>query len=901
MVLRKSGIDIMGDVPWGTHFCQFYRTKDDLIDILVPYFKAGLDSNEFCMWVTSEPLGVEEAREALGKVLPDVNRYLEEGQLEILPYTQWYVNDDVFNSKRVLNGWVEKLDRALDKGYSGLRLSGNTFWLEKDDWDDFVNYEVEINDVIGNYPMMALCTYSLNKCSANEIIDVIINHQFAIIRREGNWDLIENLESKKTKDTLLWNQQRDKLLADVFRKLLTNDDPQTIIDSICLETMNFLDCDLFLNYLVDNEKGCLHLNAYSGIPKEETQRIEWLDFGRGICGCAALQSRRVVAENIFENQDPRTGLVKSYGVQAYACHPLLIEGQSIGTLSFGTKSRIKFAPEELALMKVVADQISIAMNRLISNRKLRASEEKYRELVQNTNSIIIRWTTEGQITFFNEYAEKFFGYTEEELLNQSVMTIVPGDEVAGKSLANIVQDIVKDPDQYDVNENENILKNGKRVWIRWTNKPIYDDEGKIQEILAVGMDITERKQAEIKLKETLDNLEKLVDERTRELKLSNAYNRNLIETSLDPLVTIGPDGMITDVNRATENVTGHTRVELVGTDFADYFTRPNEAKEGYQLVFKEGMVRDYPLEIKHRNGNNTPVMYNAAVYKDEYGEVVGIFAAARDVTELKKAEEELREYWENLEELVELRTNELAKRTEELANTNADLQQFAYAASHDLREPLRMITSFLQLLEKRYKDQLDQDANEFISFAVDGAKRLDNMILDLLEYSRIANKELMFDYVDLEEVLDTVNINLKVLINENNATIIHNGLPIIVGDAYQMILLFQNLIGNAIKYRRENSPQIHISKEIDGDQYLFSVKDNGIGIDSEHLGGIFNIFKRLHTNEEYEGTGMGLSIVQRIVHQHGGEIWVESEPGKGSNFNFTIPIHPLDSNINETV
>jgi PAS domain S-box-containing protein len=454
-------------------------------------------------------------------------------------------------------------------------------------------------------------------------------------------------------------------------------------------------------------------------------------------------------------------------------------------------------------------------------------------------------------------------------------------EMASKNIERAIEEHTFLDNQYRI-----VLPDGQIKWINALGQTEYDHHGLPKWMMGICIDITQRKQTDIKLKETLDNLEKLVDERTTELNLSNEYNRNLIETSLDPLVTIGPDGMITDVNRATENITGYARGEIVGSDFANYFTKPREAEEGYQLVFQEGMVRDYPLEIKHKNGNITPVMYNAAVYKDGSGEVVGVFAAARDVTKLKKAEEELREYWESLEEQVELRTEELAKRTEELANSNADLNQFVYAASHDLREPLRMITSFLQLLERRYKDQLDHDANEFIGFAVDGAKRLDYMIKDLLEYSRVANKEMMFSDVYLGEVLEQIKLNLKVLINENKAIISYDQMPLVKGDEYQMILLFQNIIGNAIKYRREEAPRIHISVLEDGDKYLFSVK----GIDSEHLEGIFNIFNRLHTHEKYEGTGIGLSIAQRIVHQHGGEIWAESEPGESSTFYFTIPM-----------
>ena len=212
-------------------------------------------------------------------------------------------------------------------------------------------------------------------------------------------------------------------------------------------------------------------------------------------------------------------------------------------------------------------------------------------------------------------------------------------------------------------------------------------------------------------------------------------------------------------------------------------------------------------------------------------------------------------------------------------------------ASHDLREPLRMISSFLQLLERRYKDRLDDDANEFIGFAVDGAKRLDYMINDSLEYSRVANSKREFSNVDVNKVLEQTILNLKSAIDDNGAEITYDPLPTIFGDEQSLILLFQNLISNSIKYRREEVPKINISVIKESNQYLFAIKDNGIGMSSEHIKKIFTIFQRLHTKEEYEGTGIGLAIAQKIVHQHGGEIWVESKLGKGSTFYFMIPIN----------
>ena len=191
--LRKSGIDIIRYMPWGTHFCQFYQTKEELINILVPYFKAGLENNEFCMWITSEPLSEVEAKIALQKAIPELDSYLEHGQIDIIPYTEWYTQGGIFDSGKVLKGLIDKLNNALKIGFDGLRLSGNTFWLEKESWNDFVDYEEAINSVIGQYRVLYLCTYSLDKFTAAEIINVVNNHEFALNKHYGKWDLIETL------------------------------------------------------------------------------------------------------------------------------------------------------------------------------------------------------------------------------------------------------------------------------------------------------------------------------------------------------------------------------------------------------------------------------------------------------------------------------------------------------------------------------------------------------------------------------------------------------------------------------------------------------------------------------------------------------------------------------------
>jgi PAS domain S-box-containing protein len=200
--IRKSGIDVLDDVPWGAHLCQFYHTKEDLIEILVPYFKAGLENNEFCMWVTSEPLQAEEAKAALKKAVKNLNGYIKKGQIEILDYHEWYTRSGKFNADEVLQGWLEKEKLALQKGFDGLRLTGNTFWIEREDWKGFSEYEATVDRVIGQYHMLAICTYSLDKCGIREVLDVISNHQSALIRQLGKWEIVESAERKRSKEGL---------------------------------------------------------------------------------------------------------------------------------------------------------------------------------------------------------------------------------------------------------------------------------------------------------------------------------------------------------------------------------------------------------------------------------------------------------------------------------------------------------------------------------------------------------------------------------------------------------------------------------------------------------------------------------------------------------------------------
>ncbi len=483
------------------------------------------------------------------------------------------------------------------------------------------------------------------------------------------------------------------------------------------------------------------------------------------------------------------------------------------------------------------------------------------------------------------------------------VTGVPRDELIGTDFSNYFTEPGKAKAGYEQVFRDGAVTDYKlelrhrdgRITPVLYNAAVYRDEtGNIAGVFAAARDITEQKKAE------------------EVIRRANAYNRSLIEASLDPLVTINPDGTISDVNEATIRVTGVPRDELIGTDFSNYFTEAEKAKAGYEQVFRDGSVIDYELEIRHRDGRITPVLYNAAVYRDGSGGIAGIFAAARDVTERKRAEAALMAAYNELDDRVKERTadlveansslekeitghkataSELEQRSRELARSNEELQQFAYIASHDLQEPLRAISGFTELLERRYKGELDERADRYINFIVDGTRQMQQVIQDLLAYSRVQTKAHEFGLIDANSALEQALSNLQVAIRDRRALVtVENRLPEIFADGIQITQVFQNLIVNALKFQGPGAtPEVRVSARREGDAWLFSVADNGIGIDARHLDRIFMLFQRLHAKGEYDGTGIGLAICKRIVERHGGSIAVQSTPGVGSTFTFSIP------------
>jgi len=369
-----------------------------------------------------------------------------------------------------------------------------------------------------------------------------------------------------------------------------------------------------------------------------------------------------------------------------------------------------------------------------------------------------------------------------------------------------------------------------------------------------------------------------------ELRAAGAYARSLIEASLDPLVTISPAGKITDVNRATEQVTGVSRDQLIGDDFSNYFTEPQKAREGYQTALADGLVRDFPLTIQHISGKTTDVLYNAVVYKNQAGELQGVFAAARDITQSKQAEEEIHQLNQELEQRV-------LDRTAQLEAANKELEAFAYSVSHDLRSPLRHIDGFLELLQQRLAPTLDEQSRRYMQTIANAAKRMELLIDDLLSFSRMGRHDLAQQTVDLNSLVHDVIQELEPETHGRDVQWRIAELPVVTGDRAMLRVVLVNLISNALKFTRSQPhPDIEIGYEAaSATELVCFIRDNGVGFDMSYADKLFGVFQRLHRAEEFEGTGIGLANVRRIIGRHGGRTWAQGAVDQGATFYFSLP------------
>jgi signal transduction histidine kinase/PAS domain-containing protein len=753
--VRPSGIRLLGNIQWGTHFCQFYQTREDLVDVLVPYFKAGLENNEYCMWVTSDPLGSDQAVQALQQAVPDLGARSEKGQIDILPHSRWYLKDGTFDSNRVFSGWLHRLDRALAAGFDGLRLTDNTFWLAKDQWRDFKDHEKEVDRLIGQKRMIALCSYCLDRCTPFELIETVGCHQFALIRREGQWEILQSLRR---------GESERKKMEDALRRSEAN-----LKRAQAVAHVGSWHLDVRINELIWTE---------------ETYRI-------------------------FQHV---SGTPLSYDAFLQAVHP-----------------------------------------------------------------------------------------DDRERVDQAWSAAMQGAP-------------------YDIEHR--IQVNGETRWVRERAEVTFDGEGKALEGTGTVQDITDLKRAEDQIRTFNTELESRVRMRTAQLEkaLKASHERRAEVSALFKASRAVLEER--EFNQTARSIFEACRT-LVGADAGYVALLSPDSSEGKALFFETGSstctltpppsfpIRGLPGEV-HRTGRamiendfaHSPwagflpaghiavknVLFAPLVLQEQ---VVGLVGIANKPGGFTDQDARMAPVFGELA-AVALRNrrlnNCLKEKIEAQKAANEELEAFSYSVSHDLRAPLRHLSGFVQLLKNKEAGELGEQSRHYLEVISEEAGRMGKLIDELLAFSRVGRTQMRHMPLSLDQVAKEAIAGLSPDTAGRNISWRISALPGVYGDPVLLRLVFENLISNAVKFTRTTaSAKIEIGHTDGRDEDIIFVRDNGVGFDMKYAGKLFGLFERLHHSDEFEGTGIGLANVQRIIQRHGGKVWAQGTPGRGATFSFSLP------------
>jgi PAS domain S-box-containing protein len=525
----------------------------------------------------------------------------------------------------------------------------------------------------------------------------------------------------------------------------------------------------------------------------------------------------------------------------------------------------------------------------------KTSEARYRGLLEAAPDAMVVVNQAGEIVLLNVQAEKQFGYSRDELVGQKVKNIIPegfaerliadGTRSAAEALAQQIGTGI---------ELSGRRRDGSEFPIEIMLSPLESAEGIL--VTAAIRNISARQAAEEHL-----------------VQMESRY-RGLLEAAPDAMVVVNQAGEIVLLNVQAEKQFGYSRDELVGQmvkniipeGFAERLIADGTRSAAEALAQQIGMGIE--LSGRRKDGSEFPIEIMLSPLESAEG--ILVTAAIRNISARKKSEEDnaalenqatsLQTARDEMELRVDERTKELAVANQVLEQSNLELKQFAYIASHDLQSPLRSISGFVQLLQLEYEEKLDEQAQDWIRRTVQSIAQMQTLIRDLLSYSRVDARSRPFTQIPFLDIVNDALTLLESSIHDSGGQVTCGPLPEIMGDRSQLVQLIQNLIGNGLTYHGDKPPHIHISAERSGEEWIFSVRDNGIGIDPKYYEQIFEIFKRLHDQKDYPGTGIGLAVCRRVVNRHGGKIWVKSKPGHGSTFHFTIPERTEQTNEQRT-
>jgi PAS domain S-box-containing protein len=667
--LRKSGIDVIGNVPWGTHFCQFYQTWEDLIDILIPYFKAGLENNELCVWIVSQPLEVEEAKKALRKDVTDFETYLERGQIEIIPYTHGYLKEGIFDPERVVNSWVEKIDQALAKGYDGLRAAGDNRWLEKEGWNGFVDYENKVDAIINKHHVIALCPYYLDVCSTAEVIDVVSNHQFALIKREGKWERIENSGRKKAEKEAIQAAKNWRYTFDAVPDLIA------IIDDKCRVVRANRSMAARLGLTPEE---CAGLTCYHAL--HGTDNLPSF--------CPHQQLLKDGAEHTAEVFEDYLG--GYFSVSASPLHDS--EGKLIGSV---------YVAHDINERKKVEE-------------RLKESEEKYRNIVETANEGILIIDAEVRITYANKKITEMLGYSLEELIGRFLWDFADeeGRAILKPNLEKRRQGI------NEVYELKLICKDGSPLWALVSPKALFNKEGGFTGSLGMFNDITERKQEEHRIRRYNRILEGInrIFSNVVQAKTEEELGETCLSVALEVtgsqfgfINEMGADRLLYDIAKSElawerclmYDKTGHRSFpsyfavhglygSVINNEKGFFTNDPSSHPDSIGVPSGHPPLTSFlgvPLILEGKTVGLIAVANRESGYSyEQQSDLENLVPAVVQALQRKKAEVALKKARDNLEKLVEERTEELEKAYESLKESEkglAEAQKMAHIGNWD--------------------------------------------------------------------------------------------------------------------------------------------------------------------------------------------------------------------------
>ena len=833
---RKSGIDLLGNIPWGTHFCQFYETKEDLLELLVPYFKAGLENNEFCFWIISSPLTIENAIDSMRHGIRDFDRYLAEGRMEILPYVEWYIKSHAFNSQEVFKGWTEKLRQSLDAGFSGMRVNGNETWLENEDWGDFMKYEENLNNYIRDKKMIILCTYQLSKTNAAFVLDVARSHGCVISKRKGRWEILEGPDVLELKADL---KRRNYELEQKVRER-TGEIERTVAElkKEIAEKVKIAEelkrSESRYRTLIEEASDAIIITDQHGL---------LIEVNTSFCKMVGYSERELIGMDV-------TALIEPEHLKAHPLRfDLLLDGKSL----YRERQMIKkngtvFPMEEH--VKMLEDRRILAIVRDITERKrteeaLRQSEDRVRLIIDTIPTMAWTVTADGIVDYANKRWLDYAG--EKEFENPK--GIIHPDDVPRVMQKWLVNKSVAEPYE-DEMRLRRVDGEYRRFLVR--TAPLRNEQGETIKWYGVSIDIEDSKRAQ------------------DELQL--AYQRLSYHVENTPLAVIEWDK---DLNvkrwsaRAKE-IFGWTLEEIIGrnwhaADFRLVYEDDSEAVNKIDAELMGGLVdRNQTLNRNYtKDGKVIYCEWYNSVLRDEHGNVITILSLVHDVTENRKADETLRQSYVQIRQL-----------TEHLQNIREEERIHIAREIHDelggQLTALKMDASWLNQKLAKEDKAVKQRLKNFV-----------NILAVMLKSVRRISAQLRPSLLDNLGLVAAIDWQLKEFQSRSGIEMVFNkpSEELEISDAVKngLFRIFQESLTNVARHSKAKSVTVELLKK-DG-QLILRVEDDGQG---------FNL------NRESNGKTLGILGMKERAAMMGGKYHISSMPGKGTSVTVVLPCKNIE-------